>query len=346
MTDPADPSPTVPDSTTIPSHRGSGSAPDSESEGSGTEREGSDRGIAIVGCTNVDVLVRHVDELPPPGTDNTVEEVSVRAAGPTMNVAFVVHALGDGPAVCFGAVGDDALGRLVLDECAARDVPTDGITRLAGERTGVSVALESHTRPRAFLTDLAAAARFDETMLPGSFRGFSDVVIGGYFVAPGLRGEATIRLLRSARADGARTWLDSGWDTDSWTTGGDREILAMLPEVDFFVPNEDEVRALTGKPDPVDGGRDLARKTRRGVILKVGADGAWWIPREGDAVHIPAPATHVVDTTGAGDALNAGVIVGLRRGLTIQDSVTLGVHAASRIVGRTSAHRWDPLPLS
>jgi ribokinase len=95
----------------------------------------------------------------------------------------------------------------------------------------------------------------------------------------------------------------------------------------------------------VAGGGDLARKVRRGVILKVGADGAWWIPRDGDAVHISAPATHVVDTTGAGDALNAGAIVGLRRGLPIQDSVTLGVHAASRIVGRTSARRWDPLPL-
>lgn len=312
-----------------------------------TDERGGDAGagIAILGCTNVDVLVRHVDELPPPGTDNNVEEVSVRAAGPTMNVAFVVHALGDGPAVCFGAVGDDALGRLVLDECSARDVPTHGITLLAGERTGVSVALESRTRPRAFLTDLAAAARFDETMLPDSFGAFSDVVIGGYFVAPGLRGEATLRVLRRARADGARTWLDSGWDTDSWTTGGDLEVLAALPEVDFFVPNDDEVRALAGNPDPVAGGRELAALTRRGVILKTGADGAWWIPRDGAEVHIPAPTTDVVDTTGAGDALNAGVIVGLRRGLSVEESVALGVQAASRIVGRSSARRWDPLAL-
>lgn len=305
----------------------------------------ADRGIAILGCVNVDVLVRHVDELPPPGTDSTVEEVSVRAAGPTMNVAFVVHALGDGPAMCFGAVGDDALGRLVLDECAARDVPTGGIARVAGERTGVSVALESHTRPRAFLTDLAAAARFDETMIPGSFRGCTDVVLGGYFVAPLLRGEPTVRILRRARADGARTWLDSGWDTDSWATGGAAEVLSALGETDFFAPNGDEVRALTGIADPVAGGRELARRTRRGVILKAGADGAWWIPRDGPEAHIPAPVTDVVDTTGAGDALNAGVIVGLRRGLRIEDSVTLGVRAASRIVGRTSARRWDPLPL-
>lgn len=306
---------------------------------------GADRGIAILGCVNVDVLVRHVDQLPPPGTDNAVEEVSVRAAGPTLNLAFVVHALGDGPAECYGAIGDDGLGRLVLDECATRDVPTDGISRLTGERTGVSVALESHTRPRAFLTDLAAAARFDETMVPGSFRGYTDVVLAGYFVAPLLRGEPTLRLLHRARADGARTWLDCGWDADSWTTGGAAEVLAALDEVDFFVPNDDEVRALTGNADPLVGARALARRTRRGVILKAGADGAWWIPRDGADVHIPAPATNVVDTTGAGDALNAGVIVGLRRGLTTDDSVTLGVTAASRIVGRSSARRWDPLPL-
>jgi sugar/nucleoside kinase (ribokinase family) len=332
--------------------------------------EPGDRGIAILGCANVDVLVRHVDALPPPGTDTNVEEVSVRAAGPTMNVAFVVHALGDGPAVCFGAIGDDALGRLLLDECAARDVPTFGLTRIAGERTGVSVALESRTRPRAFLTDLAAAGRFDETMTPGSFRGYTDVILGGYFVAPRLRGEPALRLVRRARADGARTWLDSGWDTDSWTTGGDREILELLGEVDFFVPNDDEVLALTSCGDPIDGARELARKTRRGVILKAGADGAYWVPSpvrpverspegsrrtgapqqepseaRGNVIHIPAPATDVVDTTGAGDALNAGVIVGLRRGLSVEDSVALGVSAASSIVARTSARRWDPLPL-
>lgn len=306
---------------------------------------GADRGIALVGCVNVDVLVRHVDELPPPGTDSTVEEVSVRAAGPGMNVAFVVHALGDGPAVCFGAIGDDALGRLVLDECAARDVPTGGIARIAGARTGVSVALESSTRPRAFLTDLAAAARFDETMVPDSFQGFSDVVLGGYFVAPLLRGQPTLRILRQAHADGARTWLDSGWDPDSWNSGGAAEVLAALDEVDYFVPNDDEVRALSGRTDPLDGARELARRTRCGVILKVGANGAWWVPRDDAAIHIPAPATDVVDTTGAGDALNAGVIVGLRRGLSMKDSVTLGVQAASQIVGRTSARRWDPLPL-
>lgn len=305
----------------------------------------ADRGVAILGCANVDVLVRPVDELPPPGTDSNVDEVSVRAAGPTMNAAFVIHALSDGPAVCFGSVGDDALGRLILDECAARGVPTSGITLIPGERTGVSVALESAVRPRAFLTDLAAAARFDETMAPGSFAGYTDVLLGGYFVAPGLRGQASVRVLRRARADGARTWLDSGWDTDSWTTGGDEEILNVLSEVDFFTPNEDEVRALTKNPDPVAGGRELAARTRRGVILKVGGDGAWWIPSGGAAVLVPAPATEVVDTTGAGDALNAGVIVGLRRGLSELDSVALGVSAASRVVSRTSARRWDPLPL-
>ncbi|MEO7124499.1 MAG: carbohydrate kinase family protein [Nakamurella sp.] len=304
-----------------------------------------EQGIALVGCTSVDVLVRDVDEMPPPGTDTHVDEVSIRAAGPALNVAFVVHALGDGPARCFGAVGDDPLGRLVRDECAERGVPTDGLTVLPGERTGVSVALESKARPRAFLTDLAAAALFDESMVPTSFSGYTDMLIAGYFVAPGLRGKPTVDLLRRARADGARTWLDCGWDTDSWTTGGAQEVLALLPEVDIFVPNEDEIAALTGHKDPIEGGVELARRTRLGVVVKVGADGAYWIIRDGIPFHVPAPATNVVDTTGAGDALNAGAIVGMRRGLTIEDSVILGVEVASRIVGRPSAQRWDPLSL-
>lgn len=299
--------------------------------------------IAVIGCTSVDVLVRDVDALPPPGTDNTVEEISVRAAGPALNVAFVVHALGDGPAVCFGAIGDDPLASMVRDECADRGVPTHGLARRSGERTGVSVALESRTRPRAFLTDLGAAAHLDESLVPDSFAGYSDVLLAGYFVAPGLRGDASARILRRARADGARTWLDPGWDTDSWTSGGADEIRRLLPEVDFFLPNTDEIAPLTGESDPVAGGRELAKLTRVGVVLKAGADGAYWIARDAEPLHVAAPLVPVVDTTGAGDALNAGLIVGLRQGLSIENSVILGVETASTIVGRTSARRWDPL---
>lgn len=301
--------------------------------------------IAVIGCTSVDVLVREVDALPSPGTDNNVDEISVRAAGPALNVAFVVHALGDAPAVCFGALGDDPLANMVLDECTERGVPTQGLTRRSGERTGVSVALESQARPRAFLTDLAAAAHLDEEQLPESFAGFSDVLLAGYFVAPLLRGEPSRRVLRLARAAGARTWLDSGWDTDSWMAGGADEIRDLLPDVDVFLPNTDEVAAITGEADPVAGGRELAKITRVGVVVKAGADGAWWIGREAEPVHVPAPSVQVVDTTGAGDALNAGMMVGLRRGLTMAGALRLGVEVASAIVGRKSAERWDPVPL-
>lgn len=301
--------------------------------------------IAVIGCTSVDVLVRDVDALPQPGTDNTVDEISVRAAGPTLNVAFVVHALGDGPAACFGAIGDDPLARMVLDECADRGVSTQGLVRRSGERTGVSVALESRLRPRAFLTDLAAAAHLDEAQLPDSFAGYSDVLLAGYFVAPLLRGEPSQRILHRARAAGARTWLDPGWDTDSWTTGGVDEVRALLADVDVFLPNTDEVAAITGEADAVAGGRELAKITRIGVVVKAGADGAWWIARDGDPVHVAAPGVSVVDTTGAGDALNAGVLVGLRRGLPMSEALRLGVDVASTVVGRPSARRWDPLPL-
>lgn len=302
------------------------------------------RGVAIIACTNVDVLAREVDEIPAPSTDTFVEEVSVRAAGPGLNAAFVMHALGDGPAVVYSAIGDDPLADMVLSECRARNLPVHGIATRAGQRTGAAIALESRTRPRAFLTDLGAAGTFTDMDLPATYSDCTDVLLGGYFVAPRLRGEPTDRVLRRAREDGARTWLDCGWDTESWRGGARAELLALLPEVDFFLPNTAEVEALTGLVDPVAGGAQLAGLVRCGVIVKAGPDGAYWIERSGETVHISAPATEVVDTTGAGDALNAGVIVGLRRGLSMVESVMLGVRVASAIVGRPSRRRWDRLP--
>ena len=79
----------------------------------------------------------------------------------------------------------------------------------------------------------------------------------------------------------------------------------MLPEVDVFLPNDDEAAALTGLGDPVEQAERFREAGARTVVITQGDRGSLLI---GDGVRMRAGTypTQFVGGTGAGDAFDAG----------------------------------------
>lgn len=102
-------------------------------------------------------------------------------------------------------------------------------------------------------------------------------------------------LIELARSTGATISLDCSWDD----TLAAPDIAAMLSRVDLFLPNEAELQHLLeiGVPET-----ELPL-----TVIKQGANGATAMV-EGKRVHEPAKPVSAVDTTGAGDAFNAGFL--------------------------------------
>jgi sugar/nucleoside kinase (ribokinase family) len=119
-------------------------------------------------------------------------------------------------------------------------------------------------------------------------------------------------LLRQARAGGATTSLDPGWDpADRWDGG----LAAALRETDVQLVNEAEA----------------ARIADHGVAtcaVKLGAAGAL-LRRGGEEVRVDAPAAEVVDTIGAGDSFGAGLLCGLLGGASTEEALRLAVACGS-----------------
>jgi ribokinase len=101
--------------------------------------------------------------------------------------------------------------------------------------------------------------------------------------------------------------------------------VSTLQAADVLTPNEVEAKVLAGlNPDaaiaPEDVGRKLVRRGVKQVVMTLGENGAL-IVTAFSCRHVPAVAMKAVDTTGAGDAFNAGLATALAYGAKLEDAV-------------------------
>ncbi|MBN8638621.1 MAG: carbohydrate kinase family protein, partial [Anaerolineae bacterium] len=144
-----------------------------------------------------------------------------------------------------------------------------------------------------------------------------------------------------ARAQGLTTSLDVGWDpVEAW--GRNPHLAPTLAHTDFFFPNEVEAAALSADGDY----EDLAALLGGLLIVKRGAQGATAYSRDGTALSVPALSVEVIDTTGAGDAFNAGFLYAHRvEGVAVveamQFAAACGAQAVTQVGGATGAPTAD-----
>ncbi len=139
------------------------------------------------------------------------------------------------------------------------------------------------------------------------------------------------RVLRDLRGRGTIVSIDVGYDLD---LAKDGDLPKLLGATDFVFVNEDEAKLYSGRRS-LAGAEGFWKEHAGNTVIKLGARGSRWISPKG-IVEEPAPRVRTIDTTGAGDAFNAGFLSGLLSGLPAQRALRLGnaVGARStRVVG-------------
>jgi sugar/nucleoside kinase (ribokinase family) len=295
--------------------------------------------IAVFGNVQADVIVNPAAALPDPGTDVLVEDVSVRAAGSAGNTALALRDAGREPRL-YGVVGDDAFGELIRAELARHGLGRD-VAVAAGRRTGVSVCLEAPGRDRAFWTYWGCLTGQRAEDAPAWVTAAGHGLYCGYFTLPAARGRPTLDLLTKARG---MTLFDCGWDLGGWSAATRTELAPILAATDVFLPNAAEATGVTGIADPYAATRELQRRYGGWVATKLGADGGCAAGPHGAWHTAPAPRVHVTDTTGAGDAFNAGLTAALADGAPWPAALRTAVDLASEIVSRPSHRRYPVRP--
>ncbi len=295
--------------------------------------------ITVIGCVQADLVMGPVTDLPSPGSTLLTEQMTIRVGGAGANAALASVEAGMKVRL-IGCIGDDQLGAWMRDELAGAAL-ADELVVVDGESSGLTVALESPARDRTFLTYLGVNARWQPAAIPDDALTCENLLLCDYFVAPTLQGEVARGLLERARARGARTFFDTAWDPAGFPGQTRAEVRMLLPLVDVFLPNEVEVCALAeGSDDAADAARALQEVSGGWVVVKLGRYGCLAVGPDGMELAAPAPAVTVADTTGAGDAFNAGLVSALARGADWSEALTLATGFASSIISRPSDRRY------
>jgi sugar/nucleoside kinase (ribokinase family) len=293
----------------------------------------------VIGCVQADVVMSPVTDLPSPGGTLLADEMTVRVGGAGANAALASVEAGMEVRL-IGCIGADQLGTWMREQLAPAGL-ADELVEVSGEASGLTVALQSPSRDRTFLTYLGVNARWDAGMIPDDVLSCDNLLLCDYFVMPQLRGEAAKRLLDTAQARGARTFFDTTWDPEGFSSQAQAEVRSLLPSVDVFLPNELEALALgDGTEDAVEAARVLQAVSGGWVVVKLGPGGCFAVGPGDAEFAIPAPAMTVVDTTGAGDAFNAGLVRALAHGATWRDALTAATRFATTVISRPSDDRY------
>lgn len=277
--------------------------------------------VLVVGELNPDAILLGADLTPEFGQTERLVEGGVLTVG-SSGAIFACGAARLGLKVAFlGLVGDDAGGRFMLDELTRRNVNVDSCLTVPGRPTGLTVAISTGS-DRAILTSPGVMGDLEAAAIPDRLLARTDRLhVSSPHLQPALR-EGLPSLFARARAAGASTSLDPGWDpSGAWT------LDDALDELDLFLPNENEALRATGAASPAAALERLAARIPT-VAVKLGREGA--IARAGDAtVTVAAPPVESVDATGAGDSFAAGFIKGEADGLDLTGALTLGVACGS-----------------
>jgi ribokinase len=291
--------------------------------------------VAVIGNVNVDLIVRDVTELPPPGTEWTVDTVEIRLGGAAATMAVTLRELGV-PLMLVGCVGYDDLGSNLLGQLTAAGVDVSNVRTAPTGRTGVSIAFEAPRRDRSFLTQLGSLASFDASMVPPEALSSRFVAFTGYFLLPALA-DGLPALMADVRRAGGTVLFDAGWDPAGWTPSTLAAIAELLPLVDVLLPNAMEACAMTGENDALSAARALQGATGGWVVVKLGGEGGLAVGPGGGEAACPAPSVDVVDTVGAGDAFDAGLLAALRDGRSVPQALEFATQVASmRVAGRST----------
>jgi len=276
-------------------------------------------------------------------------QAAIGYAGDTFNTAVYLQRLGVPTRYATALGGDDPFSQGILALMREEGVSDDLVVRVESRLPGL-YAIETDERgerrfhywreasPARQLMDLVDLEVLREAVAKAPLTYVSAITLA-------ILGEAgrtkLIELLVAAAKAGAPIALDTNYRARLWTSPREARsaVEALAPHCAYVSMSAADVEGLG-----LSAGQSAVMWARWGAQAVVRRDdnSIEVLDRTGHQQFAPAPPIAVVDTTGAGDAFNAGYLAARLQGSPVADAVD----RARRLAGAVVAHRGAIIPRS
>lgn len=267
-----------------------------------------------------------------------VRSFSKHTAGAETNVAVGLARLG----LRVGWVsrlGNDSMGQYLRDAFVQEGIDCSQVHMVSGARTGFMFkgrVDDGSDPPIEYHRQGSEASLFGADDVPLEWiKHARHLHATGVFAALTSNTlAATQTAMAFMRAQGKTISFDPNLRPALWSSESHMRntLNALAAQADWVLPGLDEGRLLTGCNTPEDIAQFYRAKGAKGVVVKLGAEGAY-MHFDNTSGYVPAhPVDKVIDTVGAGDAFAVGIISGLLEKLSPQQAVQRATWMGARAV--------------
>jgi len=282
--------------------------------------------IVVVGSFNTD-LVSYVQRMPRPGETVHGDSFMTGAGGKGSNQAVAAARLG-ADVTFIGRLGKDVFANLAYEIWDAEGINSDYVVQDEETATGVAPIFVDSAGENMIVVVLGANSRVQSSDIDAARERIAaaDILV----LQLEINTDMVTYALQLAKEVGVTTILNPA-------------PAAPIPRgtiqlADYLTPNETELESLSGGPvsDVAAAARSLMTREEQTVVVTLGAGGAQVVSRDQTDL-LPTFKVDVVDTTGAGDAFNAALAVGLAEGKSLMDAARFANATAALCVTKAGA---------
>jgi ribokinase len=286
------------------------------------------------GALNVDILFK-VDKIAKVEEESFIEDYTEACGGSAANTIVGLARLGCKVGF-IGKVANDHEGKLQLDCLTAEGVDTNCVIRSEKGKSGSVLGFVDKKGARTLYVNPGVNDTLESRELDGDYVSQTKLLHLSSFV-----GEKPFRAQKKLLGNlpsGVEVSFDPG---SVYAQKGFAAIEPLIRSSHLMLPNALELEALTGESDCRKGAAALIEMGVKIVAVKLGDKGCY-VTDGAEQFRVEPFKVKVVDTTGAGDAFNAGFLYGLINKKTLFECGQLGNFVASRCVMQMGARAGLP----
>ena len=287
------------------------------------------RKIWSLGLSMVDIVTQPITRWPDFGGAVNSDTTELVLGGMALNTAVSIAKIGKAPVGLISCIGKGICGEFVKQGLMDLNVDISHMCYTDQANTGNAICFIHPGGERSFVLCMAANHYLNETNIdfnalqPGDY-----LHLGGAMIMDGMKGDDLASILKKAKQRDVTISVDTCWDgTNQWVS----ILEPCLPYCDIFLTNFEEALLYSDKKTIEEALDYYASFGPRIIVVKKGDQGSFIQSDEftGEVSIFPVQA---VDATGAGDAFDAGFLIGLYNGWSVEQSAVFGSAVGAKCV--------------